>query len=141
MPKMLILRGVKNLLDEQPAVEYARERGYLGKVLDVSGEAYPGSPQVVMALQAFRSDPEVEALYGFSGGGYNVRHVLASLAPHEKARIKLVIVVGSPQNPPSLYEGPWELVYRLDPPAGHMMGPKTLLAELQGVAGVSTKEA
>jgi hypothetical protein len=26
-------------------------------------------------------------------------------------------------------------------PAGHMMGPKTLLAELQGVAGVSTKEA
>ena len=104
MPKMLILRGVKNLLDEQPAVEYARERGYRGEVLDVSGEAYPGSPQVVMALQAFRSDPEVEALYGFSGGGYNVRHVLANLAPHEKARVKLVIVVGSPQNPPSLYE-------------------------------------
>ena len=83
MSKMLILRGIKNLLDEPPAVEYARERGYLGKVLDASGEAYPGSPQVVMALQAFRSDPDVEALYGFSGGGYNVRHVLAAL-PHRR---------------------------------------------------------
>jgi hypothetical protein len=138
---MLILRGIKNLLDEPPAIEYARERGYLGIVLDASGEAYPGSPQVVMALQAFRSDPDVEALYGFSGSGYNVRHVLASLTPQEKARIKLVIVVGSPENPPSLYEGPWELVYRLDPPAGHMMGPNSLLAELRGVASGSTKEA
>jgi len=141
MPKMLILRGINNLLDEPPAIEYARQRGYLGKVLDVSGEAFPGSPQVVMALQAFRSDPDVEALYGFSGGGYNVRHVLASLAPQEKARINLVVVVGAPENPPSLYKGPWELVYRLDPPAGHMMGPKLLLAELGGVASGSTKQA
>jgi hypothetical protein len=141
MPTMLILRGIQSLLDEPPAVEYAGERGYVSKVLDVSGEAFPGSPQVVAALKAFRSDPDVEAFYGFSGGGYNVRHILNSLAPQEKARLKLVVVVGSPQNPPSLYKGPWELVYRLDPPTGHMMGPKSLLAELRGAANGSEKEA
>jgi len=61
MQTMLILRGIRNLLDEPPAVEYARRRGYEGKVVDVSGEAFPGSPQVVKALQVFRSDPDVEA--------------------------------------------------------------------------------
>jgi hypothetical protein len=142
MPTMLILRGIRNLLDEPPAVEYARRRGYEGKVLDVSGEARPRSPQVVKALQVFRSDPDVEAFYGFSGGGYNLRHILASLAPQEKARIKLVVVLGSPKNPASLYKGSsWELVYRRDPPAGHMMGPKALLAELDNPPSGSNRDA
>jgi hypothetical protein len=71
----------------------------------------------------------VAALYGFSGGGYNIRHVLAALTVEERARIKLVVVLGAPNNPPSLYRGPWDLVYRTDPPAGHMAGPAALLAE------------
>jgi hypothetical protein len=141
MPTMLILRGIKSLLDEPPALEYARERGYVGKVLEASGEAYPGAPQVLAALKEFRSDPDIAAFYGFSGGGYNVRHILTGLASQEKARVKLVVVVGSPQNPSSLYEGPWELVYRLDPPTGHMLGPKSLLAELRGASGGPEKEA
>ena len=37
----------------------------------------------------------------------------------------------APKNPPALYSnGSWELIYRRDPPAGHMAGPKVLLAEL-----------
>ena len=48
---MLILRGITNLkywpkypngaLDEPPALEYASKRGYVGRVLDVSGETVP----------------------------------------------------------------------------------------------------
>ena len=84
-----------------------------------------------MCVEAIRKRDDVVALYGFSGGGYNIRHVLAALSVDERKRIKLIVVLGAPNNPPELYrDGPWELVYRLDPPAGHMAGPKALLAEL-----------
>jgi hypothetical protein len=73
------------------------------------------------------SDPSITALYGFSGGGYNVRWILQALTADEKKRIHLVVVLGAPKNDPSLYRGMWELVYRLDPPAGHMAGPKALV--------------
>lgn len=142
--RMLILPGIKDigdghpnpngLLDRDSAREYARRRGYVGKVLDVSGEASSGSRQSRAALSAIRDDGEITALYGFSGGGYNARHVLGALDRGECARIKLVVILGAPSNPPALYEtGPWELVYRTDPPrsqGGHMGGPKVLLAEL-----------
>ena len=74
-----------------------------------------------MALQAIRSDHSIQAIYGFSGGGYNARHVLDLLTDDEKERIRLVVVLGAPGNAPGVYHGPWELVYRLDP--GHMDGP------------------
>jgi hypothetical protein len=129
---MLILRGVNNLLDAPSALEYARRRGYAGRVLDVSGEAYDGSPQVQKALAAFRADPSISAFYGFSGGGYNLRHILDALTgAGERARIKLVVVLGAPKNPKASYIGTYELVYRLDPPGGHMDGPRALLAELK----------
>ena len=67
---------------------------------------------------------------GFSGGGYNVLHIINALAPAERARLRLVVVLGAPKNPSHLYKGPWELVYRTDPPRGHMDGPRTLLATL-----------
>ncbi len=83
-----------------------------------------------MCVEEIRKRDDVVALYGFSGGGYNIRHVLAALSADERSRIKLIVVLGAPNNPPALYrDGPWELVYRLDPPAGHMAGPKALLAE------------
>src|SRR5262245_24941187 len=135
--KMLILRGIaghysgrdwpRGALDEPPALEYARRRGYVGKVLDVAGATGPDKPQTLLALGEFRRDDTVAALYGFSGGGYNVRHIIKALQPAERARLKLVVVLGAPKNPPSLYDGPWELVYRKDPPGGHMDGPRALL--------------
>ena len=100
----------------------------LGRVLDVSGEAYKDSPQVVEALAAIRRDQSISALYGFSGGGYNAAYILEDLTDAERDRIKLVIVIGAPKNSPDLYKGPWELVYRSDP--SHMSGPRALLGEL-----------
>jgi hypothetical protein len=135
---MLILRGIAGhfagqiyphgALDEPAALDYARFRGYLGRVLDVSGEAYKDSPQVVEALAAIRRDQSISALYGFSGGGYNAAYILDGLTYAERDRIKLVIVLGAPKNSPDLYKGPWELVYRSDP--SHMSGPRALLGEL-----------
>ena len=102
----------------------------MGEVLDVDGAAGPQSRQVRMCVETIRKRDDVVALYGFSGGGYNIRHVLAALSADERNRLKLIVVLGAPNNPPALYrDGPWELVYRLDPPAGHMAGPKALLAE------------
>jgi len=50
--------------------------------------------------------------------------------PVERARLRLVVVLGAPKNPPNLYKGSWDLVYRTDPPGGHMDGPRALLATL-----------
>lgn len=129
---MMILRGIHNLLDEKSALEYARRRGYGGFVLDASGETGPNSDQTLEALEQFRKRPDVAAIYGFSGGGYNVRHIINRLSRAEKDRIKLIVVVGAPGIQKELFtNGPWELVYRKDPPSGvHMDGPKALLAEL-----------
>ena len=140
LPTMLILRGIagyfdgkdfpRGALDEPSALAYARARGYRGEVLDVAGATGAASPQVRRSLERMRGGGDVAALYGFSGGGYNIRHVIAALAAHERARLRLLVVLGAPNNPPSLYRGPWELIYRTDPPAGHMAAPKALLAEL-----------
>lgn len=132
MKTMLILRGINNLLDEKSAKEYARRRGYRGEVLNVSGETGSGSIQTVKAIHCICARGDIKALYGFSGGGYNVRHIINRLSQHERDQIDLVVVVGAPNNSENLYtEGPWELVYRKDPPSGkHMDGPKELLAEL-----------
>ena len=141
MSKMLILRGIpgryagrdwpRGALDEPPALEYARRKGYVGQVLDVAGTTGPNSPQTKMALAEFRRDPAVTALYGFSGGGYNVLHIINALTPAERARLRLVVVLGAaPRNSPNNYKGPWELVYRDNPPGGHMDGPRALLETL-----------
>jgi uncharacterized protein (TIGR02594 family) len=139
-PTMLILRGIAGTfagtayphgaLDEPSALEYAKRHGYVGKVLDVSGETGPTSAQTLTALREFRRDASACALYGFSGGAYNLKHIIAALTTTEKQRIKLLVVLGAPNNPASTYQGPWELVYRADPPTGHMDGPRALLAEV-----------
>jgi len=79
-------------------------------VLDVPGQPQSEtSPQASEALKQFLNDPDDSetALYGFSGGGYNVRYVLLSLAknnPQTIHRIKLVVVLGSPRQPKSAYD-------------------------------------
>lgn len=144
---MLILRGITNLkvwpqypngaLDEPPALEYARRRGYTGRVLDVSGETGDNSPQTRKAVHEFLADPKITALYGFSGGGYNVYHILNRLTPDQRGRLELVVVIGVESNKLSAqalnsnkYKAHWELVYRNDPPPPlhHIDGPKALLA-------------
>lgn len=137
MSKMLILRGIANRehpcgqLDESSAKEYATRLNYEPVVLDVSGEAYANAPQVKAALEYIKEHDDVTALYGFSGGGYNVRHILDRMPNDKKALIERVIVLGAP-NPAGQerYLGPWALTYRDDPPDGHLAGPWELLKEL-----------
>jgi hypothetical protein len=143
---MLILRGITNLtawpqypngaLDEPPALQYASNRGYTGRVLNVSGETGDKSKQTNMALQEIQNDSSITALYGFSGGGYNVYHILQRLTPELRGRLELVVVIGveaSKRSADALnsnrYNAHWELVYRNDPPPPmtHIDGPRALL--------------
>ena len=136
--KMLILRGKagyyegqdwpRGALHEAPALEYATRRGYDGRVLDIAGLAYKGSPQHKLALEEYRADVTIGALYGFSAGGYNTFHVINDLTTAERGRLQLVVVLGAPERSAASFKGPWELVYRRDPPSGHMNGPDSLLA-------------
>ena len=117
-PKMLILRGnsagAGTYPDEQgktpawplgalhvkAAEDYAKFLSYEPVVLDVPGQPQSQhSPQATAALKAFHEDPMICALYGFSGGGYNLRHILEYLAANEPLslrRIFLVVVIGAP---------------------------------------------
>jgi|SRR5579872_5689789 len=143
---MLILRGVTNLkywpqypngaLDEESALQYAKKRGYTGEVLKVSGETGDHSKQTNMALGELQHDSSITALYGFSGGGYNVYHILNRLSQDLRNRLELVVVLGVEAAKLSegavdskRYNATWELVYRNDPPKpmGHIDGPKWLL--------------
>jgi hypothetical protein len=67
-------------------------------VLDKPGQPRSEtSPQATAALTMFLGDESVAAFYGFSGGGYNLRYILLSLAknyPEALHRIDLVVVFG-----------------------------------------------
>jgi len=104
----------------------------------------------------FLDDDDVAAFYGFSGGGYNVKHILDFLKsnkPETLHRIHLVVVIGSPgrrgESTKHLYlsslyrtkqwkDIDWEVVYRTNPVRSqlpkalqhvstHMFGPDILL--------------
>ena len=158
MPKMLILRGnsagAGSYPDEQgktiawpigalhvsAASDYARRRGYEPVVIDKPGQPQSQhSPQATAALDAFHNDEEVTAFYGFSGGGYNVYHILNRLKEEQRGLLELVVVIGVESNKLSAhalnsnrYNAHWELVYRNDPPPPltHIDGPRALLAGL-----------
>jgi hypothetical protein len=121
------------------ASEYAKRRGYDAVVLDVGGQPQSQvSPQAKAALKAFFDDQAVCAFYGFSGGGYNLRHILDYLAsnrPDALHRISLLVVLGAPLQGKPAYEASkyntvaskkagsatwqdasWEVVYGTDPP-------------------------
>jgi hypothetical protein len=130
---MLILRGIANSenprgqLDEESALEYARQIEFRGEVLDVAGNTGPDSSQVRMAIERIRRDKTIRAIYGFSGGGYNARRIWAELTAAERERIGKVIVVGSPGVTETDFPGVSDVLIKRDPPAGHMAGPKVLL--------------
>src|ERR1039457_4842118 len=97
---MLILRGITRLsvwpqypngaLDGTRALQYASNRDYTGRELYVSGETGDKSKQTNMALQEIQNDSAITALYGFSGGGYNVYHILNRLTQELRGRLELV---------------------------------------------------
>jgi hypothetical protein len=138
---MLIIPGITRvggaydeggLLDRDSAREYARRRGRLGRVINVAETHAPSGLQIRRALDSIETDPTIDSLYGFSGGGYSLRDLLRQLTTAQRDRIKLVVVLGveSRYAAPTAFRGPWELVWRDDPPEGHMAGPRVLLASL-----------
>ena len=178
MPKMLILRGrsgtypdeggnpreyKRGALHEQAAKDYAKSKDREGIVLDVSGATGPESAQTSQALIRLRDKDkdgdEFTALYGFSGGGYNVLWILKALQKDERERFKLIVVLGAPPtvlkdghyvddpkgtpqksafNKSSFEGGNWDLVYRDFIPSsfktpkkvdGHMFLPEWLLTQ------------
>jgi hypothetical protein len=154
--KMLILRGNSagagsypdeqgnmiawphGALHEWAACEYARRSGYHAEIVQAAGQPQSQtSPQATAALKMFFEDPDVTAFYGFSGGGYNLRHILDYLAWHKPDalhRIDMIVVLGSPLQPKSSYEparynavarrkvapakwepAKWDVVYKTNP--------------------------
>jgi hypothetical protein len=134
---MLILRGIasserpRGQLDEEAALEYARQNEFQGEVLDVAGNTGAGSSQVRMAIERIRRDKAIRAIYGVSGGGYNARRIWAELTAAERERISRIIVVGSPGVTETDFPGVSDVFIKRDPPAGHMAGPKVLLESIE----------
>ena len=163
-PKMLILRGnsttkegiypdelgnkpawPKGALHETAAKDYAKSRSFEGVVIDAPGQPQDqDSKQANAAVDAFHADPLVCAFFGFSGGGYNLYHILkrfASREPQSLHRIELIVVLGAPKRKkweflPANFNGDigkkdkswtdakWEVVYRTNPQPWQM--PKGL---------------
>jgi hypothetical protein len=108
--QMLILPGIAGpvagqydkhgLLDRDSASQYARQLGYDPLVLNVSGEAYGdygARPQVKAALSTLGdANNNIAALYGFSGGGYNMVHIWHLMSKEERAKIEQITIIGSP---------------------------------------------
>lgn len=135
-------------LHVQAASDYARRKGDGYEPVVISQPGQPQSqhsPQAKAAIKAFLEDEAVTAFYGFSGGGYNLRHILdylASKKPETLHRIDLVVVIGSPFPDGKKVFAPrnfnavakrkvkhwenvdWEVVYRTNPVRSQM--PKDL---------------
>jgi hypothetical protein len=88
-------------LHEKAARAFAKQLGYDDIMVKGAGSPQgPKSPQATDALDKLHEDKEAEiGFYGFSGGGYNVWHILKLLAatePQSLLRIHDVIVIGAP---------------------------------------------
>jgi len=104
--KMLILRGNSDTegkqypdeqgniiawpdgaLHEKAALAYATCRDRVGEVLPVPGDSKGDrdkNPQTLQALDKLKEkDSPYTAIYGFSGGGYDVLHILKQLKAEE----------------------------------------------------------
>jgi hypothetical protein len=146
-------------LHEGPAKDFASRKKYTPKVLDIPGDPKPpapdapvgkdgkkhgtrwDSPQTILALNTFRDDTSIKALYGFSGGGYNLWWILKKMTPAERDRVELVVVVGVDTDRPasdydkSKFQGAhWDLRYRPNHPKNHMFEPEALLLDEQNYA-------
>jgi hypothetical protein len=133
-------------LHEKAAKAFATQLEYDPVVIDAPGSPQgQNSKQVTKALEAFHEDKQKKVgLYGFSGGGYNVRHFLEYLATHEPdslGRIDRVVVIGAPNKlggkdryKPSVYKAlakeklkgkdwkdpKWEVIFRENPDPSQM---------------------
>lgn len=142
-PIMLILRGLPGNYDgrhwphgalyEGPALEFAYRKGFIGEVVDLPGDTTSEPKlkrkQVAYVLDRIRSDPKIQALYGFSAGGYNIKWILELLEERYRQYLKLVVLVGAPGARPR--RGSYDLIIFDDPPQGHMQGPQALLNTLE----------
>ena len=114
-------------------------------VLDLSGDPLKSgdrdnNPQTVKAVARLKSSsyaaPAHFGIYGFSGGGYDVLHILKQLTAEQLQRLELVVVLGAPpvkdgspsqadfdaaafaRRNPGTSDIDWELVYRTNPNPG-----------------------
>ncbi len=137
---MLILRGIRNRLEEAPAKEYARRLGFLPEVLNASGEVGAYSDQVNSAISRIKKGG-ITGLYGFSGGGYNLVHLWHRLTPRERDDIKAVVVVGSPGVRLESFEhaGLDVTIFNKEN-VEHMQQPQALLETLCDISASAQKE-
>jgi hypothetical protein len=90
----------KGALHVQPAKDYAILMGFKPKVLAARGDNTDSdhnrakSEGTQMALECFRLHNSITAFYGFSGGGFNLWHILHLMSKAERNRVKLAAVVG-----------------------------------------------
>src|ERR1700729_2546848 len=125
---MLILRGIANAenprgqLDDEAALTYAGRLRFKGEVLDIAGDNYAGNPQVEKALERIRKDRAIAAIYGFSGGGYNVRFIWKQLEPPHQGRIRKIVVIGSPGVAKGDFPGSAEVLIMDGRPPGRAYG-------------------
>ena len=126
-------------LHEKAARAFAKQLDYQDVVIDAPGwPQRPDSKQATKALEEFHKDEATIGFYGFSGGGYNVWHILKSLAgkePQSLHRIDRLVVLGAPNKlggkaiyKPAYYTAlvntkakgkdwklDWDLIYRENP--------------------------
>jgi hypothetical protein len=131
---MLILRGIaaenapRGQLDETSAKLYAVRSGFGPHVLDAAGGT---GEQMQMTLAQVRNNPNVTALYGFSGGAFTVLNVWSQLTPAERFRIRKIVIVGAPGITAQSFPGAWSVVVQDDPPEGHLNAPWALLKSMK----------
>lgn len=126
---MMILKGIRSLLDVDSAKAYALIMGYEPLVMEESGENYANNPQFKAAIAAIKNDEQITAIYGFSGGGYNARKIWRALTNEEKDRIKRIDVLGSPGVTEEDFKGAVIINIVPNSPKGHMDTPRWLLEQ------------
>jgi len=133
-----------------PARELAIRIRFQLIVLDIPGQPQSDrSPQANEAVARFlKKADDVRGVYGFSGGGYNVRWILERLAaenPETLDRIDAVVVFGAPKLGPRKCHSDtinadlkkrklpqianWTLTYRDNPPPRHPGLPKGYMGD------------
>jgi len=88
-------------LHVKAAEEYAKRFNFEPLTLALPGDPPQSaeSAQSKKALEVFDKDTADIGFYGFSGGGYNLRHILDFLTrkkPQQLHRIKRVVMIGAP---------------------------------------------
>jgi hypothetical protein len=67
----------------------------------------------------------------FRAATYSARLIWKELSAAERARIRKVIVIGSPQITEADFLGSSDVLILPDPPEGHLAGPKVLLESVE----------